>query len=122
MLTQERLKELFHYDPETGVFTRLVGGPGSPTGVLKNKPNSGHGYIVISINSKNYLTHRLAWLYVYGRFPLEQIDHINHDRTDNRITNLREVTELENHRNMSKSTNNTSGVVGVTWHKRDSVW
>ena len=122
MLTQERLKELLHYDPETGGFTRLVGRSGCQVGVIKNKPNSGHGYISITIDQKSYLTHRLAWLYVYGRFPPEQIDHINHDRVDNRITNLREATHHENQKNRAKNPRNTSGVVGVSWNKAVGVW
>jgi len=64
----------------------------------------------------------LAWLYVYGTMPKEQIDHINHVRDDNRIINLREVTHSENHKNRTKQSNNTSGVTGVHWLEEKERW
>jgi hypothetical protein len=122
MLTQERLKELFHYDPETGVFTRLVRTSSQGNlGVIKNKLHI-YGYLYVGIDGKAYRAHRLAWLYVHGRFPLGEIDHVNHDRADNKIANLREVTSQENSRNAAKGINNTSGFVGVTWEKANSTW
>ena len=121
MLTQERLKELFHYDPETGVFTRLVGQCGAPTGVLKNKPTK-QGYLRIQVDKKRYPLHQLAWLYIYGRFPFRLMDHINHDKVDNRITNLREVTSQENQKNRSKPTTNKSGFIGVLKDKHKEKW
>ena len=116
MITQKELKDLLHYDPETGVFTWLKSGKGrKANGETRGLTN---GYFTIRINWRQYKAHRLAWLYVYGVWPKGQIDHINHNTTDNRIANLREVTNQENHRNMSLSKNNTSGVTGVYWGKQ----
>jgi hypothetical protein len=94
MLTQKELKEYLHYDPETGIFTWKIAKPGvilnSAAGCLVRK------YTVIRINYKAYKAHRLAWLYVYGKWPENEIDHINGNHSDNRIHNLRDVTRSEN--------------------------
>ena len=113
MITQDELKRLFHYDENTGLFTRLV----------KTSHNTHIGdiagyidvYNTITINGKQYKAHRLVWLYVYGNFPINQIDHINGVHTDNRIANLRECTNAENNRNKSIRSDNTSGYNGVTF-------
>ena len=92
MITQEELKELLDYNPETGLFTWNV------YNNIKNKTTAGtfnDGYIQIKIKQKIYQAHRLAWLYVYGEWPKGQIDHINGIRDDNRIENLRDVTNRE---------------------------
>lgn len=121
MVTQARLKELLDYDLGTGVFTWRVS-----CGTAKSGSVSGtvrpDGYVGIQIDRKPYLAHRLAWLYVHGEFPTDQIDHVNRVRTDNRIENLRLATNAENAQNMSKYRTNTSGVVGVCWYKRDGNW
>ena len=121
MLTQERLKELLHYDQETGVFTRKtkVGKylAGSVSGAKHNK-----GYIQITIDGSNLLAHRLAWLYVYGKFPIDQIDHINRIKTDNSIKNLRDVDSSTNLHNVGLRSHNTSGVTGVVWNARSNKW
>lgn len=112
-LTAERVRELFHYDPETGVFTRRIsrqgqhGRVGEIAGYLKPC-----GYVNIWIGA-NYMAHRLAWLYVYGEWPNGQIDHINRVRNDNRIGNLRVVTHAQNMENRKVQRNNTSGYTGV---------
>ena len=121
-LTQSRLKELFKYNPETGLFTwvketKLRAKRGNIAGYVETT-----GYIRIWIDEKIHHAHRLAWLYMYGKFPKEQIDHINHERSDNRIINIREVTIRENGKNQSMSPRNTSGVVGVHWHKARKRW
>lgn len=105
-LTQKRVKELFDYDPETGL---LVWKDSLETKGFLNKS----GYIVVSIGSKNYLAHRLIWLWCYGYFPEHQVDHINRDKTDNRLCNLREVSASCNIRNRGILRNNKSGVTGV---------
>ena len=118
MITQTELKQQLHYNPDTGIFTRLVAKcrrfkAGDIAGCLS--PN---GYILIGINGKLYRAHRLAWLYVYGKFPKDQIDHINGIKSDNRIANLRESTHAENMQNEIKPrSNNTSGYLGVSWDK-----
>lgn len=114
MLTQQRLKELFNYDPETGRFIRLVGrsGPGARAGDVAGCDN-GQGYIRIYVDGKGYKAHRLAWLYVYGDLPAE-IDHVNCDRSDNRIGNLRPATRKQNRSNCAAYRNNTSGYKGVS--------
>jgi hypothetical protein len=97
-MTPERLRELLHYSPNTGLFawalSRRRCRVGGKTGcVAKN------GYIVIRLDDTLYLAHRLAWLYQTGKWPAHQIDHINGDRADNRWRNLREVTNAENAQN-----------------------
>ncbi len=122
MITQERLKELMDYDPLTGVFVRKTA-PGRRVKVGDVAGcDDGYGYLCIWIDGKKYKSHRLAWLYVYGEFPPDSIDHINGVRYDNRIENLRAVTNQENTRNINKSANNTSGYLGVRWYKRDKKW
>lgn len=120
-LTQERLKKLFYYETETGVFFRIRskqrGVVGEPVG-WKNK----NGYLVIGIDYKTYLAHRLAWFYVYGYLPEYGLDHINGNPSDNRIKNLREVSQRCNARNCKLYKNNRSGVKGVTLHKLDNNW
>lgn len=120
-LTQSYLKSILDYNHEAGIFTWKVSNNrkiriGDVAGCVYN------GYIRIKINNKKYQAHRLAWLYVHGKFPPEQIDHINHNRADNRIANLRSVSHQENHRNQSKTNNNTSGFVGINWHKQRNKW
>lgn len=121
MLTQKILKELVNYNPDTGAFkwmqaAMLISGRSKGPGRIDT-----HGYLQISVNGKRHLAHRLAWLYVYGEWP-NQIDHINGDRLDNRIPNLRDVNSLENAKNQKKYKNNKSGVIGVGWNKRACKW
>tara|TARA_B110000977_G_scaffold201223_1_gene294837 strand:- start:937 stop:1482 length:546 start_codon:yes stop_codon:yes gene_type:complete len=121
-LTQELLKGRLHYDKDTGIFTWLdvKGNPhrmrGKVAGCLLT---TGYVQIELRVNDKRctYRAHRLAWLYEYGEFPKGNLDHINHVKTDNRITNLRIVTQAENLRNMSMSSRNTTGYTGVHFHK-----
>jgi hypothetical protein len=123
ILTQARLKELLHYDADTGVFTNLVSrqglryGAGSIAGA-KNRL----GYIVIQIDKVKIHAHRLAWLYVHGAWPTKQIDHINRKRDDNRLVNLRDVSASENIHNSSFGPLSASGVRNVVWHKRRKKW
>lgn len=122
-LTQERLKELLGYDPETGVFTWKVDTvkhkiKGNLAGCL----NKDTGYIQISIGNKSFLAHRLAFLYMEGYLPENGVDHIDRDRSNNKWNNLREVSQSCNMRNRLVLKNNKSGVAGVCWHKRDKKW
>jgi len=113
ILTQHELKTHLHYHPITGVFTRL-NAPQKKTGSV----NKG-GYLQISIKCKLYYAHRLAWLYMTGEWPKNQIDHINHEKLDNRITNLREVTNQENGRNQKPRKQSKSGAIGVSPYIRE---
>lgn len=80
------------------------------------------GYIAISIDSKKYLAHRLAWLYMTGEWPENQTDHIDHVRDNNKWDNLRKATNQENLKNQSIRKNNESGITGVCWHKTANKW
>ena len=111
ILSQDKLKELLTYDPNTGEFRWINSGPGIRRVVAGW--GTDQGYIKIGVNGGEYLAHRLAFLYVYGYMP-KHIDHINHIRNDNRIVNLRSVEKRENHLNMKMSKRNTSGITGVS--------
>lgn len=121
-LTAEYLRSILSYDPESGIFTRKVHTASrAKVGDVAGSQSRG-GYLRITVQSRLYQAHRLAWLYVYGTWPKDQLDHVNRVRTDNRIANLREVTNKQNQQNASKSSRNTSGHPGVVWHKQNSKW
>lgn len=121
MLTQERLKELLHYNPETGVFVWIVSPrKGMQPGIAGSATTTGYRFVII--NYKRWPSHRLAWLYMTGSFPEKELDHINLIRGDNRWKNLREASRSENMRNTARPSNNTSGVKGVHWHKPSKRW
>lgn len=122
MITQERLKELLHYCPVSGLFTWINPqsnrvGAGDRAGCVNH-----HGYLTIGIDATRYRAARIAFLYMEGVMPDEFIDHINHNRLDDRWLNLRPVSHIENSRNHCSSKANTSGYTGVVWYKRDSCW
>jgi len=139
-LTQDRLKELLQYNPDTGVFTwkrRDVkwftdGHFRAMTNCKKwNTKNAGEkagfccstwGYILISVLKKKYRAHHLVFLYQNGNLPKGQVDHINHDRSDNRWVNLREVTHRENSLNQTCRATNKSGFTGVSFNKKREKW
>ena len=116
-LTQSELKELLHYDPDTGVFTWKVQKshklPGSLAG--SRFKDCRKYYWRIGINGKSHQAHRLAWLYVYGEFPKGVIDHIDHDSLNNRVSNLRDVDMSINLKNAKLYSNNHTGINGVTY-------
>lgn len=122
MLILEKLREILHYDEVTGVFTWKR--PTSKRTKAGMEAGTAHskGYLVIKIEGRLYFAHRLAWFYVYGSWPSKNLDHINRQKTDNRVVNLREVTNSENAQNRLIQSNNTSGFRGVSWHKRDKLW
>ncbi|RLA83951.1 MAG: hypothetical protein DRG78_02775 [Epsilonproteobacteria bacterium] len=113
MITQDELKEKYTYDKTTGIFTRNISGhgfkKGQVAGTIMNK-----GYVSININRKPTLAHRLAWLYEYGVYPDGQIDHKDKDRKNNKIDNLRVVSNKTNNRNKKKLKRNISGINGVS--------
>lgn len=118
-ITQERLKQLLHYNPDTGKFTRLTKWGSQQIG---DEPGckSKFGYRYIGVDGKGYTAYRLAWLYVYGEFPAGDIDHINRDPTDDRICNLRSVTHSVNLHN-SLHRNPASKVKGV-YRTQEGHW
>ena len=122
-MQQAELKKMIHYDLLTGVFCWKH----SPSNCIKpwtiaGTPTKRQGYLKIQINRKSYLAHRLAWLYVYGSMPPSHIDHINGDKSDNRIENLRQANNMTNHWNESIRSTNKSGHKGVFWHKQSGKW
>lgn len=118
-----RVRELFHYDEKTGVFTRKVRlaqrhKAGDRADFLITKGNNA-GYRRISFDSKRYMAHRVAWLYVHGCWPQYDIDHVNGIKGDNQIINLRDVPNRINRQNLHKrhGKNTASGLLGVTPHQ-----
>lgn len=117
-----RLRELLHYDSGTGIFVWRVSKGGVRAGNLAGTKNR-DGYLKIQVDGLSCLAHRLAWLYVYGRWPEGLIDHINGIKLDNRIANLREATSSENQQNTRQANiNNRFGFLGVSWNKRNNHW
>ena len=121
MLTQDYLKSILDFDPSSGIFYWKVKRPNINIGDLANNIGK-NGYVRISIKNKKYYAHRLAWLYVYGEFPTNQIDHINRIRTDNRIQNLRDVKQSENVQNASIRKNKTVKSRGVALCKKTNKY
>lgn len=112
-MTAERLREILKYDPSTGVFSwRVKFSRTSAIGCVAGAVYmNGRRYITIA--TQRYFAHRLAWLYVHGRWPNAQIDHKNMNRDDNRIENLREATNQQNIANRRVLPSNLLGIKGV---------
>jgi len=134
MLNLERLQTLFTYDATTGVFTfkpralsEFATLKASRTFATKCEGKTAGwrhsaGYVSIKIDGAEYLAHRLAWLYAHGEWPEHEVDHINGDRADNRLANLRAVDKQTNSQNQSLRVTNTSGVMGVHQDRRRGGW
>ena len=120
-LTQARLKELLHYNAKTGIFTWVADRHSGRVGKVAGCINKADGYLHLTIDRKVYKAHRLAWFYVHGEWP-EEIDHIKHDKVDNRIKKMRSVSHSENQKNRLMGSNNKSGFNGVSKRKRGNVW
>jgi hypothetical protein len=117
----KRVRELFDYDPATGDLIWKIKPAkkiivGSVVGCIN------HGYKQVKFDNKIYRLHRVIWLWHYGEWPENEIDHINRIPLDNRIENLRVVTHLENSQNHSIHKDNTSGHTGIDWHKQRHKW
>jgi hypothetical protein len=139
-ISPKELQRLLSYDPLTGVLTwrertpgMFSGGVRSPQARCKrwNTRFSGsvalayvgtYGYMKGSVNGVTLAAHRVAWAVYYGAWPDMYIDHINGEKSDNRIENLRDVNRVQNGQNSKISARNTSGIIGVGWHKASSRW
>lgn len=134
ILTQKYLKEAMTYDPDTGVFVwndRPIHhfACEKDRNIFRAKYSGkvagsehGDGYRRVTLLKRSFLMHRLAFLYMEGSFPSEWVDHINHDRSDNRWENIRHATTWDNVRNASMFSHNSSGHPGVRWDERESKW
>ncbi len=135
-ITPFEIRELLDYNPEPGLFVwkeRLIR-PGHRTDKMWNADNANkqagyvdaHGYVRITLTvkgQKHYIkAHRLVWFWVTGAWPPEDIDHINMDRSDNRIANLRLATRAENRTNTRAQSNSKSGIKGVSFDKVNNLW
>lgn len=125
MTTAARVRELFNYDPLTGVFSWRV----SPCNFIKAGSAAGHaspeGYVVIGVDYLVLKAHRVAWLHFYGECPDDlHIDHVNGCRSDNRIENLRLCNRAQNAQNLQRAyrNNRSSGILGVYFHKQARKW
>jgi hypothetical protein len=135
------IPELLRHDPETGklywksrpieLFSELGRGGQKGNAARWNRRNAGKeaftaistaGYRVGFIFKRHWLAHRVIWCLTYGEWPEDEIDHINGDRQDNRIENLRSVNTQENNRNRCIQKDNTSGIAGVSWMKNANKW
>jgi hypothetical protein len=122
-LTADILRAALHYDPQTGIFSRISVGRGKrPKDGLAGCINK-NGYRVISVLSVQWYAHRLAWLHVRGTWPAKEVDHIDGNRSNNAIANLRDVDGATNCQNLRRAhSGNTSGYLGVSWRSRDKIW
>lgn len=121
-LTQKRVRHLFSYNPATG---ELVWKNPEANSVKPGDSAGGpatQGYYQTKVGGKAYMNHRLIWLYAHGYFPEYGIDHINRNPADNRLENLREVTQICNMRNVGTTKSNKSGVKGVCWQRQHKLW
>lgn len=132
-ITPDYIREILDYNPDTGIFTwktrRIRPGrsndanwnsrfAGQPVALRQHR----HGHYQIVIHCRNYMYHRVAWMHYYGVDPGSHLDHVNGDPTDNRIANLRLATPSQNMMNQKRRTDNTSGVKGVSWSKKERKW
>lgn len=112
-LTQAKVRELFDYNPETGIlFWRKRAASTVLPGRIAGYRDA-DGYIRVRINKKAYFAHRLIFLYMIGAWPKHEVDHIDHNGSNNRWDNLRDVTKGENAKNTILPKDNTTGVIGV---------
>jgi len=117
----ERLKQLLSYDPETGVF-RWIAEPkgGRKIGAVAGQQDG--KYWRINVDRKLHRAHRLAWAFVHGEWPADQIDHRDNNPLNNAISNLRPASNAKNCANRGARSDSKSGVRGVCWHKRSQMW
>jgi hypothetical protein len=118
-LTAARVKEVLEYDPASGVLKWRKTGKGRRLDLVAGSVDR-HGYLQTRVDGRIYFNHRLAWLYVYGEWPKNVIDHINGNPADNRIENLRDVCRKTNQENQRKAaaSNKTTGLLGASLHSK----
>ena len=116
-LTQELVREIFDYSSDTGIVTHRTKKVKAKIGDRAGSSSKTQSRY-LRVLGKKELEHRIIWLYTFGYLPIGEIDHINHDRTDNRLCNLREVTHHSNMKNKPKYTSNSTGTTGVSIDKR----
>lgn len=118
----EKIKIAIDYDPDTGLLKwKDANWSGKKQGWFCGTL-SGGGYLKVMINGNRYAVHRIAWAVTHGYWPENDIDHIDGERTNNKIENLREATRSMNCRNAKKPKNNTSGFIGVGFCNRQKLW
>jgi HNH endonuclease/AP2 domain len=121
-LTQARLRELLDYNPETGVFVwKMKASMRTKIGSVAGSSHCGR-YLQVKVQTKKYLMHRLAWFYSYGVWPANEIDHINGNKIDNRLDNLREASRSQNEANKFIRIDSASRIKGVCWKKQNKKW
>lgn len=119
-LTQERIRELFDYREDGNLVRKAAVGRnrvGDPVGCIYE-----YGYLRVKIASDLYMVHQLVWLWHHGYLPEHDVDHVDRNRLNNRIENLRETSRQCNMRNTGNRADNTSGIKGVVWYRRDGKW
>lgn len=123
-LTVAMAREILAYNPETGLFVwKIKPRPSSRLGDTAGHVSKFSGYVCIGYQGRHYYAHRLAWLHVNGCLPSGMIDHINGDKSDNRIANLRDVSRSVNGQNQrGPKADNKSGFLGVIWNRQRSKW
>lgn len=122
-VSAERLREVFDYDPDTGQLRRKIRmGSRGAVGALVGSIGS-EGYRVVCIDGERYYAHRLIWLHVYGMWPNAQVDHVDGDRSNNCLSNLRDVNASQNQQNLRGARRNSStGIKGVFWSDRSKKY
>jgi hypothetical protein len=122
MLTPEELHQIFSYDPETGkLYWKMRTSQKSVIGKVAGSINPS-GRVIVTVRHKRYKAHRIAWAMMTGKWPDNEIDHINRDPSDNRWSNLREATHAQNMKNLPIFKANKSGRKGVSWHAIGKKW
>jgi len=126
-LTVFTIRECLNYDPKTGEFTRAKRtAQCHQVGDRADLPAYGHltGYLTIGLQGDKHLAHRVAWAHFYGEWPTHHIDHINGNKSDNRIVNLRDVPNKVNTQNRLRTIDgkNKTNKVGVFWHPQSTRW
>ena len=124
MLTFERANELFHYEPSSGkVFRKVTTSSRSIKGTEAGSLDRKEGYLRVTVDGRGYQLHRVIMLLIHGHLDKNvHVDHISHDRADNRLCNLRLVSLAENNKNKSMDRRNSTGVTGVRFNKRYNTW